>query len=135
MTVVAAYVPDATGYAVIGEAIKAARDCGSTLLVINCVGPAGFAKASAADSTDLEAVARRAQAAGVDAQVKQVHVGPHEAGLAIVSWAHSEDASLIVVGIVRRTVLGVLGSTVQKVVLGAQCPVMVVGAEAHETWP
>lgn len=44
-----------------------------------------------------------------------------------------EEADLVVVGVRRRTAVGkfLLGSTAQRLILGADCPVLVVKTSSH----
>lgn len=123
MTVLAGYVPDATGYAVVGEAIRAAALRRTTLTVVNLVGPAGFASPSAAEQPDLEQLAERLRGSGVTHDVRQVHLRGSDVATALLGLAGTLDAGLLVLGQAPRSRMTMLGSTV---LLDAACPVLVV---------
>ena len=126
MTVLAGYVPDATGYAVVGEAVRAARLRRTSLTVVNCVGPDGAAGRGVADERDLDAVSARLRGAEVEHEVRQVRLGGRDVGGCLLALAEDLHAELLVVGLTRRSRVGMLGSTVQQVLLDAACPVRVV---------
>ena len=77
----------------------------------------------------VAALAQRAQDGGIALEVRQE---PHEGDLAdeIVRVAETVDASVIVIGLRRRTPVGklILGSNAQRILLDAPCPVLAVKA-------
>ena len=130
MSVVVGYVPDRTGFLAVTEAIRQARWRGCAVVVVNIVDEAGFTRPTAADEVDLDAVEQRLAADGVEHRIE------HRAGTAgsaaeiILEVAESAGAELVVVGLHRRSPVrkALLGSTAQRVLLDAPCPVLAVRA-------
>jgi nucleotide-binding universal stress UspA family protein len=132
VSVVVGYVPDATGYLAVTEAVRQAQWRGTDVVVVNAVDASGYARPTAADEQDLDALAARLTADGVAHGIRHLDVGTARAGEAILAVAGEVFAELIVVGIHRRSPVGkaLLGSTAQRVLLDAPCPVLAVrGAE------
>ncbi|AEA46637.1 universal stress protein [Archaeoglobus veneficus] len=75
----------------------------------------------------LEEARKRAEEAGVEIETHLLVRG-NEPGYDIVSYAEEIDASLIVVGVRRRSAVGklILGSVAQYVILNAKRPVVAV---------
>jgi nucleotide-binding universal stress UspA family protein len=131
MTVVVGYVPDATGFLALREARQQAQWRDVELIVVNVVGAAGYAVPTAADERNLDAVAARLEAQGVRFSIRQAEQSLDRPSEVILEAAADTGAELIVVG-VRRTsavVKAVLGSTVQRVLADADCPVLCVRAD------
>jgi nucleotide-binding universal stress UspA family protein len=130
VTVVVGYVPDATGYLAVTEGARQARWRGTDLVVVNAVDSLGYTRPTAADELDLDALAARLDREGVPHEVRHPAIGAAQAYGAILAAAGEVDAELIVVGIHRRSPVGkaLLGSTAQRVLLDAECPVLAVKA-------
>lgn len=130
MSVVVGYVPTATGYLAVTEAVKQAQWRATDLVIVNVIGPAGFTKATAADERHLDALAAKLTAEGVRYQIRHVNQGADNASDQILRAATETGAELIVVGLQRRSPVAkaLLGSTAQRVLLGASCPVLAVRA-------
>ena len=128
MTVVVGYVPDATGYLAVTEAARQAQWRGTDVVVVNAVDTSGYARPTAADEQDLDALAARLTAEGVPHEIRHLDVGATRAGDVVLAVAEEVSAELIVVGIHRRSPVGkaLLGSTAQRVLLDAPCPVLAV---------
>ncbi len=132
MTVIVGYVPNETGNLAITEAIReaSARQC--EIVVVNVVPKGGFAKPTAAHQRDLEALDRRITGAGIGLQIRHVVKDAHSPAQEILAAAEESHAQLIIVGLHRRSAVGkaLLGSTAQRVMLTAPCPVLSVRHES-----
>ncbi|NAZ82612.1 universal stress protein [Kineococcus sp. R8] len=130
MTVVVGYVPDRTGFLAVTEAIRQARWRGCSVVVVNLVDEAGFTRPTAADEVDMDAVEQRLAAEGVEHRVEHRSAGSGTAAEVILDVAESAGAELVVVGLHRRSPVrkALLGSTAQRVLLDAPCPVLAVRA-------
>lgn len=129
MSVVVAYVPDATGFLAVTEALQQALWRGCAVVVVNIVDEAGYTRPTAADEIDLDAVQRRLEEAGVEHRVEH-RTSAGSSAEVILEVAEAEDAQLVVVGLHRRSPVrkALLGSTAQRVLLDAPCPVLAVRA-------
>jgi nucleotide-binding universal stress UspA family protein len=131
MSVVVGYVPDATGWLAVRQAAQEAKWRDAELVVVNVVDAAGFSRPTAADEKDLDAIAADLTAAGVTFSIRQIEQSALTRAEELLNVAEETRAELIVVGVKRTSavVKAMLGSTVQRVVIGAQCPVLSVRAE------
>jgi nucleotide-binding universal stress UspA family protein len=127
VTVLVGFAPTAEGDAAFTAGLAEARRRGERLLVLNS--PRGGAPVSA-DVAAPERVAelvRRAQEEGVDVEV---HQDAHDGDLSdeVVRVAEAVDASVIVIGLRRRSPVGklLMGSTAQRILLDAERPVLAV---------
>ena len=130
MTVVVGYVPDATGLLAVDEAARQAQWRGTDVVLVNVVGPAGYSVPTAAEEKTIDAVSKRLADHGVAFSVRQPEQVLERPAEVLLEVAEETGADLIVVG-VRRTspvVKAVLGSTVQRVLADATCPVLCVRA-------
>jgi nucleotide-binding universal stress UspA family protein len=134
VSVVVGYVPDATGYLAVTEAARQARWRGTDVVVVNAVDSSGYVRPTAADQQDLDALAARLTADGVAFEIRHPDVGTSRAGEVILAVVAEVAAELVVVGIHRRSPVGkaLLGSTAQRVLLDAPCPVLAVRATATD---
>jgi nucleotide-binding universal stress UspA family protein len=126
VTVVVGYVPDRTGYLAVTEAARQAQWRSTDVVIVNAVGESGYTRPTAADERDLDALEARLTADGVPHEIRHLDVGTTRAADVILQVAGEVDAELIVVGIHRRSPVGklLLGSTAQRVLLTADCPVL-----------
>jgi nucleotide-binding universal stress UspA family protein len=127
VSIVVGYVPTETGFSAIKEAEREARARDVPVVVVNVIGPAGYAVPTAADERNLDAVTDYLTNNGIQNSLRQVS----EAGSAadvILEIARELSASLIVVGLHQRPWIAreLLGSTVRSIVLATPCPVLVV---------
>jgi nucleotide-binding universal stress UspA family protein len=129
MTIVVGYVPNPEGEAALRAAISEAQLRQRPLHVLNTSRGDALADPRFATEADLADVRARLDASGVVYEVEQ-QVRGHEAADEIVSTAERVNASLIVIGLRRRTPTGKLitGSQAQRVLLDAHCPVLAVKA-------
>jgi nucleotide-binding universal stress UspA family protein len=130
MTVVVGYVPTPEGRAALNAAVDEARRRGARLLVLNAPKGDSYVDRKYAPPEELESVRRELEAAGVEVEVRQ-QVRGHEPAEEVVSLAAQENAELVVIGLRRRTAVGkfIMGSTAQRILLDAPCPVLAVKAK------
>ena len=127
MTVLVAFLPTPEGEAAFAAGLTEASRRGEDVLLLNS--PRGGAPVST-DVASPEVVASlsaRAEAAGVRLET---HQEPHSGELAdeVVRVAGTVDASVIVLGLRRRSPVGklLMGSTEQRILLDADRPVLAV---------
>jgi nucleotide-binding universal stress UspA family protein len=134
VTVVVGYVPDATGYLAVTEAVREARWRNTDVVVVNAVDSAGYSRPTAADELDLDALTARLEAEGVPHSISHPDIGNGTASDAVLGVAAEVGAELLVVGMHRRSPVGkaLLGSNAQRILLGADCPVLAVRAAEAE---
>jgi nucleotide-binding universal stress UspA family protein len=132
VSIVVGYVPDATGFLAVTEALRQARWRGSDVVVVNTVDRAGYTKPTAADERDLDALAERMETEGVAYRIVHRDEPSVPVSDVILEIAEEVDAELIVVGLHRLSPVrkALLGSTAQRVLLEATCPVLAV----REQW-
>jgi nucleotide-binding universal stress UspA family protein len=125
MSVAVGYVASQEGRAALGAAIgeAALRKTG-----LQIMGPVAGEASAEAESDIREAIAAAA-AAGVQATLR-----PNEGSDAadvMIDASYEEDIELVVIGVRRRSPVGklFLGSTAQRVILEAGCPVTTVKAD------
>lgn len=129
MTIVVGYIPRPEGLAALDVAIVEAERKGRRLVIVNTGQHGDFTHANFAAPQDLDALDGQLTERGLDHEIRQPTRGiaPAEELLAV---AAEVDASLIVIGLRRRSPLGKLitGSTAQQVLLDATCDVLAVKA-------
>lgn len=130
MTILVAYVPRPEGRAAVEKGIELAKAGGEKLLVINAgagVGP--LQGSSIADATDTENLEARLRSSGADAEFRQ-YVRGNTPAEEVLDIAEAENASLIVLGLRKRSPVGklIMGSVAQTILLQATCPVLAVKA-------
>ncbi|MEU4423766.1 universal stress protein [Actinoplanes sp. NPDC024001] len=127
MTVLVGYLPTPEGEAAFTAALEEAKRRGEDLLAVNS--PRGGAPVSveAADPGRLTELTHHAARAGVELRLRTT---PHTGELAdeLLHIAAQEDASVIVIGLRKRSPVGklFLGSTAQRILLTADRPVLAV---------
>ncbi|UKA54416.1 universal stress protein [Arthrobacter sp. FW305-BF8] len=86
-------------------------------------------EASAESESDIRDAIAAAAAVGVDASLR--HNEGSDAADLMIDASYEEDIELIVIGVRRRSPVGklFLGSTAQRVILEAGCPVTAVKAD------
>jgi nucleotide-binding universal stress UspA family protein len=131
MSVVVGYVPDATGLLAVREAAREAAWRTTEVVIVNVVDAAGYARPTAAGEKDLDAIADELTAQGARFSIRHVDEMSARASEILLAIAEETVAELIVVGVKRTSAVAkaVLGSTAQRVLLGASCPVLSVRAE------
>jgi nucleotide-binding universal stress UspA family protein len=130
MTIVVGYVPTPEGEAALAAGIREAAVREEPLHVVNTSRGDSFIDNRFASEEALAGVRTRLDEAGVVYEIDQ-QVRGHDASDELVEIADRVKASLIVVGMRRRTPTGKLltGSQAQRVLLDANCPVLAVKAD------
>lgn len=128
--VLVAYVPDETGLMAVKEAGRQAAWRDARLVVLNVVTQEGYLSPTAAEEVDLEAVSERLALAGTDHEVRHLETGSRTIAEVILDQCAELSPELVVVGLKRRSRVGkiLLGSTAQRLVLEAPCPVLTMRA-------
>jgi nucleotide-binding universal stress UspA family protein len=129
MTIVVGYVPTPEGDAALRAAVDESRLRDQPLHVVNSSRGDALSDPRFASEGVLDEVRGRLDAAGVVYEIEQ-QVRGHEASDELVAAADRVAASLIVIGLRRRTATGKLitGSQAQRILLDANCPVLAVKA-------
>lgn len=127
MTVLVGFIPSEQGWAALRAAADAARRSGDRLVVVNTSRGDAYVDPRYAQDQHLEHVRAFLDDAGVDYEVQQQMRG-HEAADEVLDAAAAHRADLVVIGIRRRSPVGklLLGSTAQRIILEAECPVLAV---------
>ena len=127
MTIVVGYVPTPEGEAALTAAIREAQLREEPVHVVNTSRGDSLIDRRFASADALAAVRAQLEESGVVFEIAQ-DVGGHEASEELVDAADRVKASLLVIGIRRRTPTGKLitGSQAQRILLDANCPVLAV---------
>ena len=127
MTVLVGYIPNQYGEAALTAGAQEAQRRHEPLLVVNMSRDDVLADAHRAADEQLERVGRDLAELGLEAQVRRVEEGSDPAE-ALLDVARETTASVVVIGLRHRTPVGklILGSTAQRVLLDAPCPVLAV---------
>jgi nucleotide-binding universal stress UspA family protein len=131
--VVVGFVPTAQGRAALEEATRVARESGAHLVVVNTSRADSVVDDDLATGPDLDGVRAALDAAGVRHTVEHP-VGGGDAAEEVLAAAERHSARLVVIGMRRRSAVGklLLGSTAQRILVQAECPVLAVKAPAAE---
>jgi nucleotide-binding universal stress UspA family protein len=129
MVIVVGYVPKPEGRAALDRAVEEAALRGGRLVVVNASRGDAYVDAGYAGVQEIELVKSRLAEAGVEFEVRQLVRG-HEPAEEVVQLAEELHAELVVIGLRHRTAVGkfLLGSTAQRILLDAPCPVLAVKA-------
>ena len=129
MTIVVGYVPTPEGEAALTAGIREAQLREEPLHVVNTSRGASLVDARFASEDALAAVRARLDGAGVVYEIDQ-QVGGHDASEELIQIADRVKASVLVIGLRRRSPTGKLltGSQAQRILLDATCPVLAVKA-------
>lgn len=132
MTIVSGYVPTAEGRAALDRAIEEAKLRSARLIVINASRGDSYVDAGYAAVQEIELVKSRLAEAGVEHEIRQLVRG-NEPAEEVVELADEVAADLIVIGLRHRTAVCkfLLGSTAQRILLDARCPVLAVKADGR----
>ena len=128
-TVVVGYVPNQEGEAALSRAVAEARARDGRLLVVNSSRGDALVDERYADDEQVGDLRQRLESAGVEHELVRSIRG-REAHEEILAVAAECRADLVVIGLRRRTPVGklLMGSTAQRVLLEATCPVLAVKA-------
>ena len=128
-SIVVGYVPKPEGRAALRRAAEEARLRAFKLVVVSSQrGGRQRATEDASDSdAELKAVHEELTDAGVEHEIRQV-IRLSDIADDLIAVAAEVDADFIVIGLRRRSPLGklILGSSAQRVLLDAPCPVLAV---------
>jgi nucleotide-binding universal stress UspA family protein len=124
MTVLVAYAPAPEGREALSEGIKEAHLRNSDLLVVN-IGR-GHHDLEPEEVRGLEA---RLGEAGLALTIESSVLS--DPGDAVIQIAQDRGVEMIVIGLRHRSMVGklILGSTVQRILLDATCPVLAVRSD------
>ncbi len=127
--IVVGYVPKPEGRAALDAAVEEARRRGEDLHVVNTSRGDALVDPSYASPDDVAAVRSALEASGVGFTIDQ-RVGGRDGAEEVVDAARAHGASLVVIGLRRRTPTGklIFGSDAQRILLDAACPVLAVKA-------
>jgi nucleotide-binding universal stress UspA family protein len=129
MIIVVGYVPKPEGRAALDRAIDEAKLRDGRLFVVNASRGDALVDAGYAGVQEIELVKSRLAESGVPYELRQLVRG-HDPAEEIVELAEDVGAELVVIGMRHRTAVGkfLLGSTAQRILMDAPCPVLSVKA-------
>lgn len=121
MTVLVAYAPAPEGREALAEGIKEAHLRKSDLLIVN-IGRGHHDL----EAQELEELNSQLTAAGLALVIESSVLA--DPGDAVIQIAQERSVEMIVIGLRHRSMVGklILGSTVQRILLEATCPVLAV---------
>jgi nucleotide-binding universal stress UspA family protein len=135
MPVIVGYVPTAVGVAALERGIHEASLRGERLIIVNAsAGDAVEGDSALATTAAVSRVAGQLENAGIEHEIRQPQRS-HSPAEALLSIAAADAASLIVIGLRRRSPVGkiLFGSTAQEVLLNADCPVVAVKPDRRQS--
>lgn len=123
--IVVGYVPKPEGEAALESAMDEARRRHSSIIVVNSL--RGFDRSAPGDEDALAPARERLADSGIAHEIRHLDRG-QEAAQDLVDVAEQAGAELIVIGLRRRGPSGklVLGTSSQRILLDAPCPVLAV---------
>ncbi|MCW3843275.1 universal stress protein [Micromonospora yasonensis] len=127
MTVLVAYIPTSEGNAAFTAAVAEAGRRQERLLVLNTPREGAPVSADLAGEAEIADLVQRATTAGVEVEIRQdAHAG--DLAEEVVRVAEAVDASVVVIGLRRRSPVGklIMGSAAQRILLDADRPVLAV---------
>jgi nucleotide-binding universal stress UspA family protein len=130
MTILIGYVPTPEGEAALDTGIAEGKLRSENIVILNSPRKGAPVDAALASADQVAALLKRASDAGVHASIRQPG---HTDDLTdeFIDIAEEVDASLIVIGLRRRSQVGkfILGSHSQRILLQADRPVLAVKAD------
>lgn len=132
MTILLGYVPNAVGEAALEAAIAETRRRDTSLIILNAAKDPAPAR-SERYATDEQAAKLRQHLDEAAVQYQLLRsMSAREPAEEIVAMAAERDVDVIVIGLRRRSPVGklLLGSTAQRILLDADCPVLAVKPDA-----
>jgi nucleotide-binding universal stress UspA family protein len=129
MSIVVGYVPTPEGTAALDYAISKARKDSTLLVVVNSSKGDALVDNRYAGDSEMDGIDERLKSEGIDHLILHPVRG-HDATTEVLDAAEEHQAELIVIGLRRRSPVGklFLGSTAQRILLEADCPVLAVKA-------
>lgn len=124
--IVVGWTPDEYGEAALERGLEEARLRGGRVVAVNAT--RGDAQVDNRFASDEQLAGLRARVANGDVEVEvRSSMGP-DVGDEVLDVVHEVGADLVVLGLRRRTPVGklIMGSTAQRVLLGAECAVLAV---------
>ncbi|QZY29495.1 universal stress protein [Nocardioides coralli] len=127
MTVVLGYIPGDLGEAALATAVDEARRRDTDLVVVNTTRGDRLVDRRYAHDDQAIALGSRLAASGVPHEVRRF-TSDGLAADALLEVAGEVGAEVVVIGLRHRTPVGklIMGSTAQRVLLEAACPVLTV---------
>ena len=127
MTVIVGYIPTAEGEAALQEAVREAERRAVELVVINSARRDAYVDDRYAQDAEWRAVEERLEQSGVTFRLLRPE-SSHDTATDLVEAAEQHAADLLVIGLRRRSAVGklILGSTAQRVIMQAPCPVLTI---------
>ena len=125
MTIVVGYIPSPEGEAALERAIWEAQRAGERLIVVNSSKGDQLVDDKLIDAREHHLLEERLAGAGIDYWIERSPQGA-DAADEILNTAQAQEAKLIVIGMRKRTPMGkfIMGSTSQRILLQAGCPVL-----------
>lgn len=129
MSVVVGYVPTPEGEAALDHALREATSRSTRLVVVNTSRGDSLVDRRYAQDEQLGSLEKKVAESGVEHLLLHAITG-RDAAQEILDVAAEHRADLVVLGLRRRTPVGklIMGSTAQRVLLEAACPVLAVKA-------
>lgn len=129
MSIVVGYIPTAEGKSALERAVDETKLRHTNLVVLNSSRGDAYADPKYAQEDELRRIGEHLDESGVQYELRQFVRGK-DAAEEVVDLAAELDAELVVIGIRHRTAVGklLLGSTAQRILLDAECPVLAVKA-------
>ena len=129
MSIVVGYIPTPEGEAAFERAVAEASKAAAKLVVVNSSRGDAVVDQRFAQEEQVSALEQRLDAAGVEHVLLQPLRG-HDAAAEVLDAADAHEADLIVIGLRKRSPVGklIMGSTAQRILLEAHCPVLAVKA-------
>jgi nucleotide-binding universal stress UspA family protein len=127
MSIVVGYVPTPEGEAALECAVREARLRDARLVVVNSSRGDAPVDPRYAQPDEVDVLRKRLDAEGVEHLLVQSMRG-QDAADEVVGAAGRHRADLLVIGLRRRSPVGklIMGSTAQRILLEAPCPVLAV---------
>lgn len=131
MTILMGYVPTEVGDAALAAAVEEAKRRDVPLIIVNATSGAN-PSGKYADDTKAAELRAHLDTTGVTYSLLR-SMSSREPDEEIVSMAAERNAELIVIGLRRRSPVGklIMGSTAQRILLDADCPVLAVKPNHH----
>ena len=129
MSVVVGYVPTPEGEAALEHAVQEARLRDTRLVVVNSSRGDALVDPRYAQPDEIDILRKRLDEEEVEHLVLQSMRG-HDAADEVIEAADRHRGDVVVIGLRRRSPVGklILGSTAQRILLEAPCPVLAVKA-------